>query len=781
MKLSIIVPFHRGVHFLEDCFESIRDQGISDFETVLVLDHVTEDLTDILNKYSDLRIKTLKLEGKGIQDRNFGSEENVRMLRGYCGAAAARNAGLKAAEGEYVYFLDSDDYILSGTLPYLLKEIEEQQADYVYGNNTFTWFKRMVYLASVEEHGQDKTDQVQNGKNANQLYDYNISNYEQMHKIEEELIFAYPEIDQARLKHLVDSYYNLLVLRKGLINVSVNGLLLRRSFVEQNKLHFNEKYIYYYDLGFMVQLLNLSTNCSMVEEAVYVKRCHNDPVHYPSLKQLWTEDRFEELLESYSEARELVGNNKLLRNLIDFKFINAFTKTYARKIARDSNELWRKSRYRLMFDAMCKVDPALFGYLKGYNKRIVKALLSGKVSKLKFNANLHLAVNKLKKIRKKWRVLAYYLYEHYFIKLPVEDNWVICESFFGKSYSDSPKYIYEYICKNYPGKYRFIWVVNKKTNIPYKPTMVKRFSIRYAYYLARCKYYVFNVRQPDWVIKRKGNVFLQTWHGTPLKRLVFDQEEVMTASPLYKAQFYKNSRLWDYLVSANQFSTQVFRSAFLYDKEILEYGYPRNDLMYHPDKEKIAEDIKRKLGIPAGKKTILYAPTWRDDEYYGRGEYKFNLKLNLRLLRKELGNDYMILLRTHYYIADKLDVTGLEDFVVNVSKYDDITELYLISDILITDYSSVFFDYANLKRPILFYTYDLDKYRDMLRGFYLDIEEDVPGPLLFTDEEVVDAIKNIDAISARYKDRYNDFYEKYCSLDKGHAAELVAKRVFDLE
>lgn len=157
------------------------------------------------------------------------------------------------------------------------------------------------------------------------------------------------------------------------------------------------------------------------------------------------------------------------------------------------------------------------------------------------------------------------------------------------------------------------------------------------------------------------------------------------------------------------------------------------------------------------------------------------MKLDLKLLKKELGNDYIVLLRTHYFIADKLDVTGLEDFVVNVSNYDDITELYLISDILITDYSSVFFDYANLRRPILFYTYDLEKYRDMLRGFYLDIEKDLPGPLLFTDEEVVEAIKNIDVISARYKEKYDEFYEKFCSLENGHAAENVARRVFNLE
>lgn len=777
MKLSIIVPFNRGVHFLEDCFASIRDQGISDFETVLVLDHVTEDISEVLNKYSDLNIKKVELDGKGIEDRLFGKEENSKMLKGYSGVATARNAGLDVAEGEYIYFLDSDDYILNGTLPYLLKETIEQKADYVYGKREITWFKRMVYIASQEEDKREEAQAQQISEHQQEHIDYK----EELQRVEENILKGFANVKQTMLKNMANAYYNLFVSRKGLINVSVQGLLIRRSFIEQHNLRFNENFIFYSDLGFLVQILNLAESGYMVEEAVYIKRNHNDPIHYPALTQIKTEDRFEEYMECYQQARELIGDNSVLLNYLDLKFVNAFTKTYARHVSRDENKLWRTSRFNLMSEAMKKVEPSLIKLLKGYNKRIIKALVAGNIKKLKLHVNIHLGFKKALKITKKWRVLAYYLYEHYFIKMPIKDNWVICESFFGKSYSDSPKYIYEYLCKNYPGKYRFIWVVNKRTKIPYSPIKVKRFSIGYAYYLARCKYNIFNVRQPEWVRKREGNVFLQTWHGTPLKKLVFDQEEVMAASPLYKAQFYKQSRIWDYLVSANHFSTNAFRSAFIYNKEILEYGYPRNDLMYHPDRDNIAVNLKRKLKIPEGKKTILYAPTWRDDEYYGRGEYKFTLKLNLRLLRQELGDDYIVLLRTHYFIADNLDVTGLEDFVVNLSKYDDITELYLISDILITDYSSVFFDYANLKRPILFYTYDLEKYRDMLRGFYLDIEKDLPGPLLFTDEDVVDAVKNIDTIRDEYKNKYDEFYEKYCSLDNGHAAEMVAKKVFELD
>ena len=133
----------------------------------------------------------------------------------------------------------------------------------------------------------------------------------------------------------------------------------------------------------------------------------------------------------------------------------------------------------------------------------------------------------------------------------------------------------------------------------------------------------------------------------------------------------------------------------------------------------------------------------------------------------------------HYWIVDQLDLSKYPGFVYNGSDYDDITELYMISDICMTDYSSVFFDYANLKRPILYYMYDLEKYRDVLRGFYLDVEKELPGPILQTNDEVVEAIKNIDKVTEEYKDKYAEFYDRFCCIDDGHAAERVVKAVFE--
>ena len=149
------------------------------------------------------------------------------------------------------------------------------------------------------------------------------------------------------------------------------------------------------------------------------------------------------------------------------------------------------------------------------------------------------------------------------------------------------------------------------------------------------------------------------------------------------------------------------------------------------------------------------------------------------LLKKEFSDEYVVLLRMHYWIVDQLDLSKYPGFVYNGSDYDDITELYMISDICMTDYSSVFFDYANLKRPILYYMYDLEKYRDVLRGFYLDVEKELPGPILQTNDEVVEAIKNIDKVTEEYKDKYAEFYDRFCCIDDGHAAERVVKAVFE--
>src|SRR5213075_1098861 len=150
------------------------------------------------------------------------------------------------------------------------------------------------------------------------------------------------------------------------------------------------------------------------------------------------------------------------------------------------------------------------------------------------------------------------------------------------------------------------------------------------------------------------------------------------------------------------------------------------------------------LGIPAGKRVVMYAPTWRDNQFYASGRYRFDLRLDVDLAWQALGRDHVLLIRGHHHLSNDVTAGSRPDFARNVTAYPDIAELFLITDVLITDYSSVMFDFAVTGRPMLFFTYDLEFYRDHLRGFYFDFEAEAPGPLLSTSAEIVAAVREAD-------------------------------------
>ncbi|WP_411954043.1 CDP-glycerol glycerophosphotransferase family protein [Alkalibacillus sp. S2W] len=364
---------------------------------------------------------------------------------------------------------------------------------------------------------------------------------------------------------------------------------------------------------------------------------------------------------------------------------------------------------------------------------------------------------------------------------PKKNNLVIFESFHGKQFSDNPRAIYEYMEKNYT-EVNLIWSVDRRhtqlfenLELPY----IKRFTFKWFWYMPRAKYWVNNVRTPNWLPKPKNTILLQTWHGTPLKKLGADIEEVQipgTNTEKYIKNVFSNANQWDYLISPNRYSTTIFERAFDYTGHIIESGYPRNDILINHSLN-YADQIKKDLNIDLEKKVILYAPTWRDDEYYSVGNYKFDIKLNLKQLQDHFGDRYIILLRMHYLISDVLDLSGFEEFVIDVSSYTDIRDLYIISDVLITDYSSVFFDYANLKRPIIFYAYDIEKYRETLRGFYFNLEE-APGPITKTTEEVIHQIKKFEQ-SKVLGEKFESFYQKFCYLEDGGSTQRVVSRFYE--
>lgn len=246
----------------------------------------------------------------------------------------------------------------------------------------------------------------------------------------------------------------------------------------------------------------------------------------------------------------------------------------------------------------------------------------------------------------------------------------------------------------------------------------------------------------------------------------------------YKQEFIKETSNWDYLISPNAYSSEIFKRAFRFEKVIIESGYPRNDYLYTSNNEKNLHAIKEAYGIPKDKKIILYAPTWRDDQFYEIGKYKFDIELDLHEMREKLGDHYIIILRMHYLVAEKFDLQPYKGFVYDFSNHEDIRDLYLISDLLITDYSSVFFDYANLRKPIFFYVYDIVEYRDKLRGFYFDFEKNAPGPLLKTTNDLIRSIKSLEDNDFKLPESFELFYNKFCYLEDGKASQRVVEIVF---
>ena len=362
-------------------------------------------------------------------------------------------------------------------------------------------------------------------------------------------------------------------------------------------------------------------------------------------------------------------------------------------------------------------------------------------------------------------------------KLPKKKKLVVFESFHGKQYSDNPRAIYEYMKAEKPD-FDLVWSIDPNSvklfdsfQVPY----IKRDTLKWLFTFPRANYWVSNARLPNWIMKPKDTVYLQTWHGTPLKKLGFDIEEIYmpgTNTEKYKDNFANESKNWDLLVSPNAYSTEIFKRAFRYDGDVVESGYPRNDALQNVSSGSI-NSIREKIGIPAEKKVILYAPTWRDDDFYKRGQYKFEFQFDLRRFKEQYGDNFVLLTRMHYLVAENFEFSRYEGFIYDVSNYPDIKDLYRISDLLITDYSSVFFDYSILNRPIIFFMYDLEKYRDQLRGFYFDIEEEAPGPIAETEDELFAAIDRTIDPSWQNPATFSTFQKKFTAWEDGQASKKV--------
>jgi CDP-glycerol glycerophosphotransferase (TagB/SpsB family) len=308
-------------------------------------------------------------------------------------------------------------------------------------------------------------------------------------------------------------------------------------------------------------------------------------------------------------------------------------------------------------------------------------------------------------------------------------------------------------------------VTDRSVAVPPNAVPLIEYSREWWRVRASARLYVIN----DWLRwtyrKRAGQKVLQTWHGTMLKRLARDRD----INPRRRFAALRQALRWNALLAQNAYSAERFRTSYAYRGPIWETGYPRNDVLRDPAR---AREVRDLVGVAEDSVVVLYAPTWRDNRN------DLIDALDLTEFADQLPADHVLLVRGHSRtIEGGTDLSAVR--LIDVTTYPDTGELMLIADVLVTDYSSVMFDFVSTDRPMIFYTPDLAHYSDVLRGFYFDFLDEAPGPVVETGADLLAALVEVETAGEKYAARRAAWRERFTPHDDGSAAERVVGRIYE--
>jgi CDP-glycerol glycerophosphotransferase len=730
--LSVIIPVF-GVHgYLRECLDSILRQSFADIEVIAVDDDSPDHCPRILAEYAerDPRLRVIHL------DHNVGN-------------GPARNAGLDQATGAYVWFVDSDDWLAPGALRAVAAALRTSQPEVLLVDHT----RVDLFGEHTPGHGA-----------------------------------PLPGRGDATVMTVVDEPALLSVFA-----VPWNKIV-RRDFLRCTGIRFDAGW--YEDVSFTYPVLVAAERIATLHRACYHYRRRRDGItqtrsvrHHDVFDQ-WSRvfDRLDQLTRDGGGAAERVAAvrdeifHRMVRHLLVVQVLPDRLPTHDRRafFHQMSQHYHRyrppgfavpgdrrdRLRHRLVAaDAYRRFQRVhMAQLLAGYGQRASVALgrrvrsMAGTVLRWG-RAAVGMAV---------YRLLCL---------LPVDPRLAVYAAYWYRGYACNPAAVYEKARELVP-QVRGVWVVDQRhaATMPVGVSYVVKGSLRYYRTLARARWLINNVNFPDFVVKRRGTTYLQTHHGTPVKVMGLDQDAFpIGAQGMDMAGLLRRSDQWDFSVTSNAHSTEVWARAYPCRYETLEHGYPRNDRLARaagPDGAADVAATRRRLGLPDGATVVLYAPTLRE---YVSG---YRPLLDVEEFADALGPDVIVLQRAHYYYGHGPGST--HPAVRDVSGHPVVEDLMVASDILVTDYSSVMFDYAVLDRPMVIYAPDWDSYR-RTRGVTFDLLAEPPGVVATNQADLVDAFRTATVCGDAATKARAQFRARFAYLDDGHAAERVVRRVFATE
>ncbi|MEV4757248.1 bifunctional glycosyltransferase family 2 protein/CDP-glycerol:glycerophosphate glycerophosphotransferase [Micromonospora sp. NPDC049559] len=719
--ISFVVPVYQVQGYLRQCLDSILNQSFTDIEVVAIDDCSPDHSGEILAEYAarDARLRVITLE------RNEGQ-------------GPARNRGVAAATGEYVWFLDSDDWLADGALRAVVDRLRETDAE-------------VLIVDHARVYWDNQTDSSVQGR--------------RFHLAPQ--VFALRDWPEA-----ID-----------ILHVPWNKVI-RRDLLD--RLGFQFRSGWYEDVPFTYGLLGTAERITLLDRVcVYYRQRRAGAATrtvgdghfaiFPNWAQVF--DTLDDSRPGAAQLRGLLfrrmiwhflmvrGNEDRLPKQLRKRFFTEMTAHYRRYLPPGGYPVpggGEGLKHRLVA-----------GGRHGTFQALRLAFRATGAARTAGEAVARRGVRAARAVVRAGREAANRSYYALQRRRSIDPSLALYAAYWYRGYACNPAAIYEKARELAPGV-RGVWVVrrDKVSTLPPGVAYVVAGSRAYYRALARAKYLINNVNWPNNVVKRPGSVHVMTHHGTPLKVMGLDQQDYPggVQDPDFAGQMRRADR-WDFSVTANAFTTQMWERAYPCRYETLETGYPRNDRLANATAADV-EAARAKLGIAPGQRVVLYAPTHRE-HHPG-----YHPPFDPAELVEALGPDAQLLMRSHYF-HDRAHAPGTArqaERVRDVSAYPSVEELYLASDVLVTDYSSLMFDYAILDRPIVVYAPDWQAYR-LVRGVYFDITAEPPGAVATTFADLLDlfrtgAVDNDAAVKAR-----GQFRRRFCALEDGRAAERVVRRV----